>query len=71
MAYELYEIKLDEFEKRISFLKDKYPWIDWNIVSLEIRGRDYVQIRYNQSTISPDGTKRIEQNDFSIIFPKI
>ena len=68
--YAIYRLSFKALDQRLEELKYRYPWVDWNAVTFEICGRDYLQINYHQTTISPDGTDRIEQQDFSIVFPE-
>ena len=67
MKLPIYCISICDFENHISKLKQKYPWIDWFIVTLEIVGLDRLRIYYNQNTYNPNGPA-IDLNDYSIYF---
>lgn len=69
MKLSIYRISFNDLENRINGLKQKYPWIDWSLVTLEIVGRDYIQIHYNQNTYNPNGPA-ISLGDYAIYFPE-
>ena len=69
MKLSIYRISLCDLENRLNGLKQKYPWVDWSLVTLEIIGRDYLQINYNQNTYNPNG-QTVDLGDYAVYFPE-
>lgn len=69
MKFSFYKLQFNALEQWMNDLKQKYPWIDWSLVTLEIAGRDYLQIHYNQNTYNLNGPA-ISLDDYSIHFPE-